>query len=64
MLFPHYISLPMTIEVLEDIKDMFSPDSTLGFDTLGNLHVNVEIYVGLRKGQDQVHLVCNTPVND
>ena len=52
MLFPHYISLPMTIEVIEDIEDMFSPYSTLGFDTLGNLHVNVEIYVGLRKGQD------------
>ena len=64
MLVPHHRYLPPPIEVLEDLEDVSFTASTLDFDTLGNIHVHVELDIGLRKGQYQVHLTCTPSVDD
>ena len=60
----HPILLLIPIEILDNLEDVCCPDSALGFDTLGNLHVHVELNVGLKKGQYKVHLECTPSVYD
>ena len=50
----------MPIEVIEELDDVCHPDSDLGLDTLGDIHVHVELDVGLSKVQDKFHLACTT----
>ena len=57
-LVPHPRSLPLTINNIEDLNEVICTDSSIGFDTSGNLCVHVELYVGLSKVQDKVHLTC------
>ena len=54
----------MPIEVLEELEDVGCTASDLGFHTLGNIHVHVNLDVGLRKGQDKVHLTCTPSVDN
>ena len=63
MLVPHLRYLPLLIEVLEELESVRLPDFSLGFITLGNLHVHNELDVGLRKVQDEVHLVCTPSID-
>ena len=50
--------------VLEELENVGCHASALGVYTLGNLHVHVELNVGLRKGQDEVYLMCNPSIDD
>ena len=36
----------------------------LGFDTLGNIHVHIELNVGMRKGREEVQLACTPSIDD
>ena len=40
------------------------PTSELSFNTLGNIHVHVELDIGLIKGNEKVHLACTPSVYD
>ena len=64
VLVPHPRLLPQTIEVLEETEDIRRPASFIGCNALGNLCVHVKLYVGLRKGLYEVHLLFTAYVND
>ena len=64
VLVTYPVSLPLPIDVLEELEDMHNLDSTLGLDILENVHEHVELYVGMRKFQEKVHLACTPHVDD
>ena len=52
MRVPHHRLLNLPIDVIEDIVDVRRPSSNLGFDTMENLYVHVELSVVMSKVQD------------
>ena len=64
MLIPHPKSLSLPIEVIEELEDVRHPDSNLGFYTLGNIHVHVELDVVPKKGKGKFHLACTPYIDD
>ena len=62
-LIPHSSYFPLPIYNFEYIEDMCCPASTLCFDTLGNIHVDVELDVIMIKSQYKAHLACTQSID-